>query len=217
MSIRIYIPNLPRQQAKTIVGPTLFALLFSGIIVLHFWWLDLKNHFFLFFMVVVLSNGRINLFPFTFFFSFPETKFPKVSFFCFSNDMYFNGTDHMALFQDTSDLHRNPPIGFCHNSFCHTHRITTEPPVLYRSIGSVLALQPASAEGCFPLVSLKADSLPCHLIIWLEHYSKLWGKLLPPPEETYQEFPFFLSGGKFEIWSMIWLLFGGNFSVFPND
>ena len=79
VSIRIYIPNLPRQQAKTIVGPTLFALLFSGIIVLHFWWLDLKNHFFLFFMVVVLSNGRINLFPFTFFF-FLKQSFPKFLF-----------------------------------------------------------------------------------------------------------------------------------------
>ena len=67
-------------------------------------------------MVVVLSNGRINLFPFTFFF-FPETKFPKISFFCFTNDMYFNGTDHMALFQDTS-------IGILLLAFAITHSAT---------------------------------------------------------------------------------------------
>ena len=53
-------------------------------------------------------------------------KFPKVYFFCFTNDMYFNGTDYVALFQDTCDLHRDPPIGFCHKLILphtpHYHR-----------------------------------------------------------------------------------------------
>lgn len=165
-------------------------------------------------IVVVLSNGRINLFPFTFF-SWNEVS---QSFFI----LFYKR--HVFMVQITWPCSRTLVtfigillLAFAINSFCHTHHITTEPPVLYRSIGCVLALQPASAAGCFSLVSLWADSFPCRLVIWLEHYSKLWGKLLPPPEETYQEFPFFLSGGKFEIQSMIWLLFGGNFSMFPND
>lgn len=54
-------------------------------------------------------------------------------------------------------------------------------------------------QSAFFCVSLKTDSLLCHLVIGLERYSQVYDKLLSLPEEIYQEFPFLLSGQKFEM------------------
>lgn len=55
-----------------------------------------------------------------------------------------------------------------------------------------------SKAACFLHASVKADSLLCHWVIGLKQYFQVCDKLLPLPEETYQEFAFLFSGGKSE-------------------